>query len=111
MAPSWRSITSASSRVSSLKDYVGQRDYKSFFDRKEIRPGDGMNAAQGSTKQTWSQWAGEKIRRRNGSGSDLEQVILFPGWSTRRFHNGHGSRDEAEGAPAPYRKYRDHCKD
>ncbi len=94
MRSSWRSL--ASSRVSALKDYVNQREYKSFLDRKILKPGDNGYVEGDSRKQSWRQWAGEKINR-NGIQNVQEQVFLFPGWATRRVGEDRRSSDWVQG--------------
>lgn len=39
-------------------------------------------------KQTWREWAGDKIRgKANNAGEITERVSLFPGWASRSYHN------------------------
>ncbi|EKM50548.1 uncharacterized protein PHACADRAFT_263887 [Phanerochaete carnosa HHB-10118-sp] len=73
---SWRSMASA------FKGYVAQRDVG-----KSLRP----PLADGSTRPSWSQWAGQKIRSKLGpgdssTGNTVEKVFLFPGWACRKYH-------------------------
>ncbi|KAA1468924.1 hypothetical protein DENSPDRAFT_834421 [Dentipellis sp. KUC8613] len=93
----WKTLASASSsRLSTLKDYIAQRDLKP--QRKELRPGDAGYTAGETKKQSWAQWAGQKIAKRmEDAGGSSEKVVLFPGWASRRYHGGHPQ--ELEGAP------------
>lgn len=77
--PSWRSLASAASR--SIKGYVSQRDF-----RKPLPTSRDANVAGSSRGQTWGQWAGQKLRQVQGESLGADQLLLFPGWATRRFH-------------------------
>ncbi|KAI0788704.1 hypothetical protein C8Q75DRAFT_807439 [Abortiporus biennis] len=81
---SWRSLASSASR--SIKGYAAQHDLKS-----RIPTGRNLDGptADSSVRQTWGQWAGQKLRvltqsDPTGSGS-IEKLSLFPGWATRRY--------------------------
>ncbi|KAI0064045.1 hypothetical protein BV25DRAFT_1882683 [Artomyces pyxidatus] len=96
-APTWKSL--ASTRLNSFKDYVSQRDLKRLPVRRELRPGEVGYTDGVAKKQSWTQWAGQKIAKRlagDETGS-MEKVNLFPGWASRRYHT-EGSNG-AEGAP------------
>ncbi|TDL24014.1 hypothetical protein BD410DRAFT_786728 [Rickenella mellea] len=95
--PAWKALASA--RVSSFKEHVGQLDYKQMLEgRRELKPGDPRYHEGGPSKQSWSQWAGEKIRRKPTMGPpSIESIALFPGWATRRFHQEQSKTPESEG--------------
>lgn len=85
MAPpgSWRSLASAASR--SIKGYIAQqRDLKQAYpsSRSIAPPG-----AELAKKQSWSQWAGQKLRRGSQGEYDAsgDRLSLFPGWAVRRY--------------------------
>ncbi|TFY81111.1 hypothetical protein EWM64_g2908, partial [Hericium alpestre] len=93
----WKSLTSASSsRLSVVKDYISQRDFKP---RKDQRPGEPGYTEGQSKRQSWAQWAGQKIAKRldDVGGGSSEKVILFPGWASRRYHEGYSA--DIQGAP------------
>lgn len=81
--PTWRSLASAGS--SRIKSYISNRDLK----RRELKPGETGYVDGNPKKQSWTQWAGEKIAKR-AAGEDVgeEAVVLFPGWASRRYHSG-----------------------
>ncbi|KAJ7497615.1 hypothetical protein FB451DRAFT_1212165 [Mycena latifolia] len=89
----WKPTLSAtsSSRVSAIKGYISQRDFKNV--PSALQRGVG---ADGS-KQSWKQWAGEKIsagmRGQRGS-RDSERIALFPGWAARRYHQDEVGRTQ-----------------
>ncbi|KIJ65200.1 hypothetical protein HYDPIDRAFT_153245 [Hydnomerulius pinastri MD-312] len=74
-----------SSRLTSLKDYLSQRDFKlALPSRRALRPGEGGYVDGHDTPQSWSQWAGQKIRRNGSDVATIDEVNLFPGWATKR---------------------------
>ncbi len=75
----FKSLTaSASSRI---KGYVSQKDPRS-------------PAAGTDGRQTWKEWAGEKISSRRGqSAPGIEKVAVFPGWAARKYASGTGNTD------------------
>ncbi|KAF9266708.1 hypothetical protein L218DRAFT_921296 [Marasmius fiardii PR-910] len=82
---SWRSLaaSAASSRIASFKGYLAQQDFKNSLPntiQRQLGPGDESN--QNGNKQTWREWAGQKMNRGNNFGT--EKIALFPGWATRR---------------------------
>ena len=84
MAPSWRSLASAASR--SIKGYISQqRELKQGY--PAARGQAQLGADPNSKKQSWSQWAGQKLRRGSQSEYDTsgDKLSLFPGWATRRY--------------------------
>ncbi|KAG1738886.1 uncharacterized protein EDB91DRAFT_1054234 [Suillus paluster] len=72
-----------SSRLAGLKSYISQQNLRTVIPtRRALRPGESGYIDGQTTTQSWSQWAGQKIRR----GSDvttMEEVTLFPGWASR----------------------------
>ncbi|KAH7924302.1 hypothetical protein BV22DRAFT_1013585 [Leucogyrophana mollusca] len=87
---------SASSRLSGLKDYLSQRDFRnSLPTRRSLRPGENGYVDGQTTPQSWGQWAGQKIKRSSAEVLNIEEVALFPGWATRRYTV---DMDELEGA-------------
>ncbi|KAI0695337.1 hypothetical protein C8T65DRAFT_665431 [Cerioporus squamosus] len=83
MAPSWRSLASAASR--SIKGYISQRELKQGYPASRGQPQ--LAAEQNSERQSWRQWAGQKLRRGSQSEYDTsgDRLSLFPGWATRRY--------------------------
>ncbi|TFK39506.1 hypothetical protein BDQ12DRAFT_712190 [Crucibulum laeve] len=102
MSTSWKYIQSASSRLSSFKGYL--REHRTPL------PSPGARAApqQGTAeeRQSWRQWAGQKIRLRRGSGDEedrnTEVVNLFPGWAARRYPKEHIYRITDDRTPTPF---------
>jgi hypothetical protein len=85
--PSSKYISIASSRLSSFKGYISQvREEASVL----LTNGDG-----GGSSQNWKQWAGQKIKGNRGKAEGrirCEEIVLFPGWATKRYHSN--SADE-----------------
>ncbi|KZW00089.1 hypothetical protein EXIGLDRAFT_761952 [Exidia glandulosa HHB12029] len=83
---SWRSLASgASSRV---RDYLRNGPGP----RLQITPANASGStgqSSGSSRRTWEQWARQKLSRTRSvddfGASGVEQVVLFPGWATRRY--------------------------
>ncbi|KAJ8095014.1 hypothetical protein PM082_010232 [Marasmius tenuissimus] len=88
---SWRSLaaSAASSRLASFRGqvqgYLAQQDIKNRQVGSEERSGAG-------NKQTWRQWAGQKIGR--GPTLGTEKIALFPGWASKRPRNAGNEHDE-----------------
>lgn len=88
----------SSSRLATLKSLVppAQRDaVRAFFDRRVTA--EGTSGIAEERKQSWKEWAGDKIRKRGtGSGSKdaVERISLFPGWAHRRYH---GEKSKMQG--------------
>jgi len=88
MPPSWKSLSSASSRLSSFKGYLSQRDFKRAIpEMLQHPPGRGEDGPQ-----SWKEWAGEKIKSTRSQSYDLSNpgsetitISLFPGWAVRRY--------------------------
>ncbi|KAH9940884.1 uncharacterized protein BXZ73DRAFT_42343 [Epithele typhae] len=86
MAPSWRSIASAASR--SIKGYIAQqRDVKRGYSPSRGPPQASPGGSDQSRRQTWGQWAGQKLRRGSYGEYDVtsDRLALFPGWAARRY--------------------------
>ena len=84
MAPSWRSLASAASR--SIKGYIAQqREIKQGY--PAARGQQNLGADSQTKKQSWSQWAGQKLRRGSQGEYDNsgDRLALFPGWAARRY--------------------------
>ncbi|KAI5121638.1 hypothetical protein M0805_001166 [Coniferiporia weirii] len=99
-----RSVTPSSSsqrHIATLKSLVPptQRDaLRSFFDRRAPVSPDPTASTPTDSKQSWRQWAGDKIRRHgtgSGSSSAVEKVSLFPGWAARAYHSAEKERKGA----------------
>ena len=87
---SLRSLASAASR--SIKSYVASRDPR----RPTLVARD--TGGEYETKQSWSQWAGQKLRQVQGEATpSVESLSLFPGWATRRFHETPDTKISLEG--------------
>ncbi|KZT09836.1 uncharacterized protein LAESUDRAFT_796156 [Laetiporus sulphureus 93-53] len=90
MPSSWRSLASAASRQ--IKTYVSQKEF-----RRASPSSRGIIGDEGSSrKQSWTQWAGQKLRQVQGENTGVEQVLLFPGWAARRFHEPSNSVMEVD---------------
>ena len=91
----WRPLlSSAGTKLNSLRGYLASKDPRPLSSASSHgegnsppKPGADLGSA---TRQSWTQWAGEKLRRSNQSRGDntnaLESVSLFPGWAARRAH-------------------------
>lgn len=103
----WRPlISSATNKLNSFKGYLASKDPRPLTPTPSLAPNrggdDSSNPGAGlgpATRQTWRQWAGDKLRRNGQSPGDnanvVEKVILFPGWAARRLHqpsSGGGAR-------------------
>ncbi|KAF8586371.1 hypothetical protein K439DRAFT_1387305 [Ramaria rubella] len=84
---SWKALTS--SRLTSLKDYVAQKEYKSKYDALSSRM---LGNRDNGSRQTWDQWARNALGTPSVSppviqrvGLGVEKVQLFPGWAVRRY--------------------------
>ena len=96
MPPSWRSLASAASR--SVKGYIAQqRATKQGYPASRGPPPPLPNGEQ-SKKQTWSQWAGQKLRRGSQGEQDYsgDRISLFPGWAARRYRVSLKKGDDGE---------------
>ncbi|KAJ7282956.1 hypothetical protein C8J57DRAFT_1173096 [Mycena rebaudengoi] len=82
----WKpTIAPSTSRLSAVKGYIAQRDFKNIPGAIQRQLGSGVTAEGG--KQTWREWAGQKINMRGvNSSQDNERIALFPGWAARRHH-------------------------
>ncbi|KAH9893538.1 hypothetical protein C8Q73DRAFT_697378 [Cubamyces lactineus] len=102
MPPSWRSLASAASR--SIKGYIAQqRELKQSYpaSRGPAPPqaAESSSSSGSQKKQSWSQWAGQKLRRGSQGEYDVsgDRLLLFPGWATRRYREPR--RDGQDDAP------------
>ncbi|KAG7093448.1 hypothetical protein E1B28_007126 [Marasmius oreades] len=81
---SWRSLaaSAASSRLTSFKGYLAQKDFTNSLPssiKRQLGPVDGSERV--GNKQSWREWAGQKISRGNNG---KEEIAMFPGWATRK---------------------------
>lgn len=59
-------------------------------------PTGGATPVPDASRQSWGQWAGQKLRAiTGGSGeeggrSNVEKVFVFPGWASRHYHDDPG---------------------
>ncbi|KAI4519233.1 hypothetical protein K525DRAFT_258712 [Schizophyllum commune Loenen D] len=76
---SWRSTASAG--LSALRT-IAQQNLSRLPSPQQANGAD----ANGQ-RQTWKQWAGQKLRGQPGDNyrPDLERISLFPGWAVRRY--------------------------
>jgi hypothetical protein len=94
----WRPLLStAAGKLNSFKGYLASKDPRPFSPASSsvslkcgtdpVRPGPDAGPA---TRQSWTQWAGDMLKRGNQSQGDnanvVEKVALFPGWAARRLH-------------------------
>ena len=94
----WRPLlSSATNKLNSFKGYIASKDPRpltptppSTSSQPSGRDPSCLDVDPGSgTRQSWAQWAGEKLRRGGqpqGNGNAVEKVSLFPGWAARRLH-------------------------
>ncbi|KAJ7045854.1 hypothetical protein C8F04DRAFT_989210 [Mycena alexandri] len=86
----WRpNLSRSSSKLSAVKGYISQRNVPSALQR---------GVAADGAKQSWKEWAGQKISaaRGNGASQSSERIALFPGWAARRYHqDAEGRTQEA----------------
>lgn len=95
----WRPlISTATSKLQNFKGYLASKDPRPLssaspstsFQRVGGDPSSAGVDPGSPTRQSWTQWAGEKLRRNGqGQGSNagvVENVALFPGWAARRLH-------------------------
>lgn len=92
---SWRPfISSTASKLNSFKGYLTSRDPRPLSPAPSYEGGGDpsnpradLGSATGPTRQSWKQWANEKLRG-NQSQEDntnfVETISLFPGWAARR---------------------------
>lgn len=104
----WRPlISSATNKLHSFKGYLASKDPRPLtpaspspsFQRSDGSPAGPEADPASGTRQSWTQWAGEKLKRSGQpEGNNLnveEKVFLFPGWAARRLHKpspGEGTR-------------------
>ena len=96
----WRPLlSSAANKLQSFKGYLATKDPRPLSPASpssSFQRGDGDPASCGAdsgsgTRQSWTQWAGDKLRRsgqpEGNNVNVVEKVSLFPGWAARRLHN------------------------
>ena len=95
----WRPrLSTATNKLHSFKGYLASKDPRapsvaspptSFQQGPGDPPSSGVDPGP-ATKQSWTQWAGDKLRRSGQAQGDnanvVEKVLLFPGWAARRLH-------------------------
>ncbi|KAJ6625845.1 hypothetical protein B0H10DRAFT_1782443 [Mycena sp. CBHHK59/15] len=81
----WKPRVTSTSRLSAVKGYISQRDFKNIPSALQRQLG---GVAADGKKQSWKDWAGQKIsgRGQGASSQDSERIALFPGWAARRHH-------------------------
>ncbi|KAG5637102.1 hypothetical protein H0H81_005785, partial [Sphagnurus paluster] len=99
--PSWRYITSASSRISSFKDFLQTKNKTRGLQDAPQQSRSGLQSEIPSQDErtTWRSWAGQKIRSARGAGDVVgaESLDIFPGWAVRRYrHTGRPDVFEVE---------------
>ena len=95
----WRPLlSSAANKLNTFKGYLASKDPRPLSPAPLTSPqrGDGDPAGVGpdsgsGTRQSWTQWAGDKLRRsgqpQGNNVNFVEKVSLFPGWAARRLHS------------------------
>jgi hypothetical protein len=81
-----------SSRLSNIKGYVQQAraEPRSVFSTRSPAPTPPLNG-QGldAPRQSWGQWAGQKIKQITRGGEDappgIDKLFVFPGWASRHY--------------------------
>lgn len=72
-----------SPRLAGLKSYVSQQNLRTVIPtRRALRPGESGYVDGQTTMQSWSQWAGQRIRR-STDVTTTDEMTLFPGWASR----------------------------
>ncbi|KAH7885758.1 hypothetical protein F5I97DRAFT_1809050 [Phlebopus sp. FC_14] len=72
------------SRWSALKAHLPQHDLRlSLPSRRALRPGEDDHDGR-LPPHSWSQWAGQKIRRNGSETPTIDEANLFPGWAMKR---------------------------
>ncbi|KAG0698237.1 hypothetical protein DFH29DRAFT_109438 [Suillus ampliporus] len=73
-----------SSRLAGLTSYISQQYIRAVIPtRRALRPGESGYVDGRTTTQSWSQWAGQKVRRSVSDVTTMEEMTLFPGWVSR----------------------------
>ncbi|KAG2144583.1 hypothetical protein DEU56DRAFT_209858 [Suillus clintonianus] len=74
----------SSSRLAGLKSYLSTQNLRTVIPtRRALRRGESGYVDGQTTTQSWSQWAGQKIRRNGSDITTMDEVTLFPGWASR----------------------------
>ncbi|KAF5386239.1 hypothetical protein D9615_002187 [Tricholomella constricta] len=93
--PSWRYLTSASSRITTFRDYL-----HGSHARNAIRGPRNAPPHPEDQRQSWRAWAGQKMRLARGTSDGLgpgtETINLFPGWAVRRYRQVEDKDREGE---------------
>ncbi|KAJ3560136.1 hypothetical protein NP233_g11030 [Leucocoprinus birnbaumii] len=100
---SWRHISSASSKLSSLKGLINHSVSSTNVGASISRAANAVGATN-ERRQTWRAWATQKIRGRNTPGNPSDEILtLFPGWAARRYAvNGEGTAASKSGELVPF---------
>jgi hypothetical protein len=79
-----------SSRLAGLKSYISQQNLRTIIPtRRALRQGESGYVDGQTTTQSWSQWAGQKIRRNASDVTTMDEMTLFPGWASRCLASEH----------------------
>ncbi|KAF9649212.1 hypothetical protein BDM02DRAFT_1948477 [Thelephora ganbajun] len=92
-------LSSTAKKLNSFKGYLASKDPRPLSPPTSpsvsFQPGGGDPSSPGAdpgyaTRQSWTQWAGEKLWRNGQAQSNnanvVEKLSLFPGWAARRIH-------------------------
>lgn len=72
-----------SSYLAGLKSYISKQNLRTVISaRRAPRPGESGYVDGQATTLSWSQWAGQKIRRGGPNVITTDEVTLFPGWAS-----------------------------
>jgi len=95
----WRPfLSSATNKLNNFKGYLTSKDPRPIatpspptsFQQDYGDPSSPGIDPGSATRQSWRQWAGEKLRRngqaQGNNANVVERVSLFPGWAARRLH-------------------------
>lgn len=94
----WKpTLSGSSSKLSAVKGYISQRDFKNLNVPNALQRG----VTADGTKQTWKEWAGQKISAvnttiRQGNSQNSERIALFPGWAARRYRQDGAGRTQGQ---------------
>ncbi|GJJ11104.1 hypothetical protein Clacol_005335 [Clathrus columnatus] len=84
---SWKTLTS--SKLSNIRDYVAQKDYKGTYESIAAR-------VKGGSEVEWN-GHGTRDGLPGTSSIGIEKLSLFPGWAVRRFRKPSDIEDENAG--------------
>lgn len=72
-----------SSYLAGLKSYISKQNLRTVISaRRAPRSGESGYVDGRATTLSWSQWAGQKIRRGGPDIITTDEVTLFPGWAS-----------------------------